>query len=93
MPYKDVLKSEAIRSENPCDWLILKNCRNAFRDNEGISRMTWRIINDLTSRKIHSSPLKEIKFDYSSIKDPQELSSAFDDHFSRIGVINAIQLI
>ena len=24
-------------------------------------------------------------------KDPQELSSAFDDHFSRIGVINAIQ--
>ena len=44
--------------------------------------MTWRIITELTSRKIHSS-----------ISDPQELSSAFNDHFSSIGLklISAIQ--
>ena len=58
-----------------------------------ISRMTWRIINELTSRKIHSSSVKEIKWDNSSISDPLELSSVFNDHFSSIGpkLINAIQ--
>ena len=58
-----------------------------------ISRMTWRIINELTSRKIHSSSVKEIKLDNSSISDALELSSAFNGHFSSIGLklINAIQ--
>ena len=64
-----------------------------IRENEGNSRMTWRIINELTSRKIHNSSLKEIKLDNNSISDPQELSSAFNDHFSsiRLKLINAIQ--
>ena len=67
--------------------------KNALRENEGNSRMTWRIINELTSRKIHSSSVKEIKLDNNSISDPQELSSAFNDHFSmiRLKLINAIQ--
>ena len=46
--------------------------------------MTWRIINELTSRKIHGSSVKEIKLDNSSISDP--LSSAFNDHISSIGL-------
>lgn len=76
MHYKDVLKVKAIRSGNACDWLMFKKCRNAInneikqakeqffknalRENKGNSRMTWRIINELTSRKIHSSSVKEI---------------------------------
>ena len=77
---KDVLKVRAIRSGNACDWMIFKKFRNAvnseieqakekffknaLRENEGNSRMTWRIINELnTSRKIHSSSAKEIKLD------------------------------
>ena len=44
-------------------------------------------------RKIHSSSVKEIKLDNNSISDPQELSSAFNDHFFSIGLklVNAIQ--
>jgi len=109
MHYKDVLKVKAIRSGNACDWMIFKKCHNAVNseikqakekffknalcENEGNSHMTWRIINELTSRKIHSSSVKEIKLDNSSISDPLELSSAFNDHFSSIGqkLINAIQ--
>ena len=110
MHCKDVLKVRAIRSGNACDWMIFKKCcnavnseieqakekffKNALRENEGNSRMTWRIINELnTSRKIHSSSAKEIKLDNSSISDPLELSSAFNDHFSSVGLkfINAIQ--
>ena len=109
MHYKDVLKVKAIRSGNACDWLMFKKCRNAvnneikqakeqffknaLRESEGNSRLTWRIINELTSRKIHSSSVREIKLDNTSINDPRELSSAFNDHFSSIGVklINAIQ--
>ena len=55
--------------------------------------MTWRILNELTSRKIHSSSVKEIKLDNSSVSDPLELSSVFNDHFSRVGLklINSIR--
>ena len=109
MHYKDVLKVKAIRSGNACDWLMFKKChnavnneikqakeqffKNALRENKGNSRMTWRIINELTSRKIHSSYVKEIKLDNNSISDPRELSFVFNDHFSSIGLklINAIQ--
>ena len=67
--------------------------QNALRESEGNSRLTWRIINELTSRKPHSSSVREIKLDNSSINDPLELSSTFNDHFSSIGLklINAIQ--
>ena len=49
--------------------------------------------NELTSRKIHSSSVKEIKLDNSSNSDPLELSSVFNDHFSSIGLklIDTIQ--
>jgi len=44
--------------------------KNALHENEGNSRLTWRIINELTSRKILSSSVKEIKWGNSSISDP-----------------------
>ena len=109
MHYKDVLKVKAIRSRNACDWLMFKKFhnaisneikqakeqffKNALRENKGNSRMTWRIINELTSTKIHSSSVKEIKLDNNSISDPRELSFVFNYHFSSIGLklINAIQ--
>ena len=57
------------------------------------SRMAWQIINELTSRKIHSSSVKEIKLDDNCISDPRKLSSVFNDYFCTIGLklINAIQ--
>ena len=48
----------------------------------------------LLLEKIHSSSVKEIKLDNScNFSDPQERSSAFNDHVSSIGrkLINAIQ--
>ena len=66
---------------------------DALHDNEGESHKTWRIINELTSRNIHNCSVKEIKLNNNSICDPHELSSAFNDHFSTIGIrlINDIQ--
>lgn len=48
-----------------------QHSKNTFRENEGNSRMTWRKINELSSRKIHSSSVKEIKLNNSNISDPQ----------------------
>ena len=66
---RDVLK--LILSNDLSDWRVFKNCRNAvnndvklakemyyknaFHENEGNSRKTWGIINDLTSRKSNNS--------------------------------------
>lgn len=88
---------KAIRSGNAYDWMIFKKFRNAVNseikqakekffkntlcENQGNSRLTWRIINELTSINIHSSSVKGIKLDNGSISDPLELSSAFNDHF------------
>ncbi|RMX55516.1 hypothetical protein pdam_00022901, partial [Pocillopora damicornis] len=67
--------------------------KNVLNENEGNSSMTWQIIDKSTLRKIHSSSIKEIKLDKSSISDLLELLSAFNDHFSSIGLklIDTIQ--
>ena len=65
MHYKHVLKLKDSRSGNACAWFIFKKCRNAvnneikqakeqffknaLREKEGNSHLTWRIINELTS--------------------------------------------
>lgn len=70
------LKLKATRSNDPRDWFVFKKCRNsvnneiklakemyyknAFDENEGDSRKTWSIINELTARKSNSSHIKEI---------------------------------
>ena len=75
MHCKSVLKVKAVCSGNACDWMIFRKCPNAvnsetkqakekfFKDalheNEGNSRMTWGIINEITSRKIHSSSVRD----------------------------------
>ena len=64
---RDILKLKASRSKDANDWLQFKKCRNlvnneikkakelyykrALDENEGNSRQTWRIVNELTSRK------------------------------------------
>ena len=58
---------------------------NALQDNEGDRRKTCQIINEWTSRKTHSSSVKEIKLDNNSIRDPWELSSVFNNYFSSLG--------
>ena len=74
---RDVLKDKAIRSKALSDSRVFKNCRNAvnnnvklakemyyknaFHENDGNSRTTWRIIIELTSRKSNNSHISEIK--------------------------------
>ena len=67
--------------------------KSAPQDNEGDSRKTWRIINELNSRKFYRSSVNEIKVNNHSFCDPQELSSVFNDYFSSIGpkLANKIQ--
>ena len=57
----------------------MKECRGDLRN-------TWRIINELTSRKSKSTFVNEVILNNgNSIHDPLELSEAFNDHFSNIG--------
>ena len=98
---RDVLKIKAIRSNDLSDWRVFRNCRNtvnndvklakemysknAFHENEGNSRKTWGIINELTSRKSNNSHITEIKQNGISISNSQELSETFNDHYATIG--------
>ena len=47
--------------------------------------MTWRVINDLTSRKTNGPSIKEIKQNGISICNSQELATAFNHHFATVG--------
>ena len=98
---RDILKLKASRSKDANDWLQFKKCRNlvnneikkakelyykrALDENKGNSRKTWRIINELTSRKTNNCCIKEVKSNGNSIYSPPELADAFNDHFSSIG--------
>ena len=54
--------------------------------NRGDLRNTWRIINELTSRKSKGTFVNEVILNNgNSIHDPLELSEAFNDYFSNIG--------
>ena len=57
----------------------------ALHDNEGNSRMTWRVDNDLSSRKSNGPSRQEIKQSGVSICNPQELATAFNNHFATVG--------
>ncbi|EDO35509.1 predicted protein [Nematostella vectensis] len=102
MHQRVVFKIKAIRSKDVNDWKIFKkyrnfvNCQikiakqiyydNAFRENEGNIRNTWKVINELTSRKTNNSTIKEVKLDDDhSITDSLSLSEAFNSHFATIG--------
>lgn len=102
MHQRDVLKIKAIRSKDANDWKIFKKYRNfvnsqikitkqiyydnAFRENEGNIRNTWKVINELTSRKTKNSTIKEVRLDDDNvITDSSGLSEAFNSHFATIG--------
>ena len=101
MHKRDILKLKAIRSKNPSDWREFRKHRNfvnsqvriakqsyynnAFQENKGNVRNTWRVINELTSRKVKTSSIKEIKLNDKSIHDSPELSETFNSHFATIG--------
>ena len=64
-----------------------------LHDNEGDSCRNWEIVNELTSRETNNSCINEIKNNGISIQyKSQELSEAFNNHFSTIGpkLANAI---
>ena len=58
---------------------------DSLDSNKGNSRETWRIINELHSKRSKCSSIKEIVHNGTSITNPDELSNAFNDHFSSIG--------
>ena len=97
MHERDILKIKAIRTREHRDWLKFKKHRsfvnnqikaakeeyysNAFRENEGSIRNTWRVINELTSRKSANSTIKEKKVNGNSITGSHELADTFNSHF------------
>ncbi|XP_066017879.1 uncharacterized protein [Pocillopora verrucosa] len=105
---RDILKLKASRSKDANDWLQFKKCRNlvnneikkakelfykrALDENEGNSRQTWRIVNELMSRKTNNCSIKEIKSNGNSIYGPPEMADAFNNHFSSIGPKLASQI-
>ena len=102
MHQRDILKLKAIKSKHPHDWSLFKKARNsvnneikrakeihyqtAFNDNKNNLRKTWRIINEMTSRKqTANSFIKEIVCNETSVIDSRKLSEAFNDHFASVG--------
>ena len=102
MHERDILKKKAIRSNDPNDLAIFTKYRNcvyseikqakesyyvdSFRENESSSRKTWNTINEITSREINNSHIKEINQCGISIRDPLKLSEAFNNNFASVGL-------
>ena len=56
-----------------------------FEDNVGKAKATWNGINTLLSRKKNFTPASKLIIGDTVITDPQELSNAFNRHFTDIG--------
>ena len=100
MHQRDSLKLKAIRSNDPNVSLDFKKKRNTvnneikkakkayylkeFCENASNSKKTWKIINELTSRKHNNPQIKEISLNGSVVTGCQKLSEAFNDHFASI---------
>ena len=61
------------------------NYSNAFIQSKGNPRKTWQTFNELTSRRVNNTTVKELKLNDAIISNSSELSNAFNDHFSTIG--------
>jgi hypothetical protein len=59
--------------------------KDALNTNKGNSQNTWRIINELLSKKSKNCSVKEIVHNGTSIYYSNDLSDAFNDHFSSVG--------
>ena len=98
---RDILQLKASKSKDASDWLRFKHSSNqlnidirlakktyykdAQHENEGDSRQTWRIVNELTSRKTTNLNIKEIQNEGKSIYNLQLLSEIFNTHFANVG--------
>ena len=98
---RDAAKRKAITSNDPHDWEKYKKLRNiinndiktskafyysnAFIQSKGNPRKTWQTFNELTSRRVNNTTVKELKLNNAIISYSSELSNAFNDHFSTIG--------
>ena len=60
--------------------------------NKGDIRNTWRVMNEVTSRKTGNSLIKEIKINGASITDAGNLAATFNFHFLTIGADLAYEI-
>ena len=98
---RDAAKRKAITSHDPRNWDKYKTLRNrinnniktskasyysnAFIQSKGNPRKTWQTFNELTSRPVNNTTVKELKLNDAVISNSSELSNAFNDHFSTVG--------
>ena len=98
---RDIMKLKAIRSKNPHDWAEFKRLCNkvngdikiakesyykkSFNVHKNDPQRTWQTINELTSRK-NNTFVKELTVNGVSVTNPTDLSDAFNEHFSTIGL-------
>ena len=59
--------------------------RNSFIQSKGNVRRTWKTINNLMSRRQNNQIVKDVKVYGISICNSNEISNAFNEHFSTIG--------
>jgi len=101
MRCRDAAKRIAVRTKNPQDWANYRKLQNrinnevkttkasyyhnSFVQSEGNARRTWKTINNLMSRRQNNQIVKEVKVNDISICDSNEISNAFNEHFSTIG--------
>ena len=59
--------------------------KNAFCENKGNPKKTWKIINELTSKNRKATQITEIDLVGDLINDSDKIADAFNEHFSNIG--------
>ena len=94
---RDAAKRKAITSNVPHDWEKYKKFRNIINNDiktskasyhsngfiqfKGNPRKTWQTFNELTSRRVNNTTVKELKLNDAIISNSSELSNAFNGHF------------
>ena len=93
-------KSKAIKTKNPQDWGNCRKLQNrinnkvkttkasyyhnSFIQSEGNARRAWKTTNSLMSRRQSNQIVKDVKVNDISICNSNEISNAFNEHFSTI---------
>ncbi len=91
---------KAVKSNSPFHWMMykkikcyvntnVKKCKteyysNLINTNKGNTGALWKTLNDISSRKSHSSP-SCIEANGVSHTDPKSIAESLNDHFSSIG--------
>ena len=101
MRCRDTAKRKAIKTKNAQEWANYRKLQNrinnkvkttkasyyhnSFIQSEGNARRTWKTINNLMSRRQGDQIVKDVKVNDISICNSNEISNAFNEHFSTIG--------